>query len=81
MERALQIAHRRALEAERRIFGLLEGKEPLEIALDESIRFSPKRNATARSKSGWNTVQCQYIGQQLSAYCCACHADPYVRNQ
>ena len=45
------------------------GKETLEIALDESIQFSPKRNAMARSKRGWNTVQCQYIGQQLSAYC------------
>ena len=38
MERALQIAHRRALEAERRIFALGEENEALEIALNTSLR-------------------------------------------
>ena len=39
MERALQIAHQRAIEAERRIFGLIEEKETLEIALNDSLKF------------------------------------------
>ena len=39
MERALQIAHRRALEAERRIFALGEENEALEIALNTPLRY------------------------------------------
>lgn len=39
MERAMQIAHQRALEAERRIFALNEEKETLEIALNESLKY------------------------------------------
>ena len=69
MERALQIAHRRALEAERRIFGLLEEKETLEIALNESIRFFTVAKYNGVYKKGWTSVQCQLIGKQLSAYC------------
>ena len=69
MERALQIAHRRALEAERRIFGLLEEKETLEIALNESIQFYTVAKYNGAFKKGWNLAQCQLIGKQLSAYC------------
>ena len=68
MERALQIAHRRALEAERRIFGLLEEKETLEIALNESIQFYTVAKYTDAFKTGWNRAQCQSIGNQLAAH-------------
>ena len=69
MERALQIAHRRAIEAERRIFGLLEEKETLEIALNESIQFYTVAKYNGAFKKGWSLAQCQLIGKQLSAYC------------
>ena len=69
MERALQIAHRRAIEAERRIFGLLEEKETLEIALNESIQFYTVAKYNGAFKKGWSLAQCQVIGKQLSAYC------------
>ena len=69
MERALQIAHRRAIEAERRIFGLLEEKETLEIALNESIQFYTVAKYNAVFKKCWTLAQCQLIGKQLTAYC------------
>ena len=69
MERALQIAHRRAIEAERRIFGLLEEKETLEIALNESIQFYTVAKYNSAFKKGWTLAQCQLIGKQLTAYC------------
>ena len=69
MERALQIAHRRALEAERRIFGLLEENETLEIALNESIRFFTVANYNGAFKKGWTLAHCQSIGKQLTAFC------------
>jgi hypothetical protein len=69
MERALQIAHQRAAEAERRIFGLLEEKETLEIALNESIQFYTVAKYNSVYKKGWAMAQCQFIGKQLSAYC------------
>ena len=69
MERALQIAHRRALEAERRIFGLLEENETLEIALNESIQFFTVAKYNGVFKKSWTLAQCQVIGKQLSAYC------------
>ena len=69
MERALRIAHRRALEAERRIFSLLEENETLEIALNDSIRYFTVAKYNGAFKKGWNTTQCQLIGNQLSAYC------------
>jgi phage anti-repressor protein len=69
MERALQIAHRRAIEAERRIFGLLEEKETLEIALNESIQFFTVAKYNGVFKKSWTSAQCQLIGKQLSAYC------------
>ena len=71
MERALQIAHRRALEAERRIFGLLEEKETFEIARNESIQFYTVAKYNGAFKKGWSLAQCQLIGKQLSAYCSA----------
>ncbi len=69
MERALQIAHMRAIEAERRIFGLLEEKETLEIALNESIQFFTVAKYNSVFRKDWTLTQCQFIGKQLSAYC------------
>ena len=69
MERALQIAHRRAIMAERRILGLLEEKETLEIALNESIQFYTVAKYNGVFKKSWTLAQCQLIGKQLSAYC------------
>jgi hypothetical protein len=39
MERAFQIAHQRAVEAERRILSLTDTCESLEIALNTSLQF------------------------------------------
>ena len=69
MERALQIAHRRAIEAERRIFSLLEENETLEIALNDSIRYFTVAKYNGAFKKGWTLAQCQHVGKQLSAYC------------
>jgi anti-repressor protein len=46
MERAWQIAHARAVEAERQIFALSETNETLEIALNESLFLRKKRSRT-----------------------------------
>jgi phage anti-repressor protein len=69
MERAMQIAHQRAVEAERRIFGLLEEKETLEIALNESLQFYTVAKYNNTFHMGWNMSTCQEIGKRLSTYC------------
>jgi phage anti-repressor protein len=69
MERAMQIAHRRAIEAERRIFGLLEEKESLEIALNESLQYYTVAKYNKTFHMGWNMSECQEVGRRLSAYC------------
>jgi phage anti-repressor protein len=69
MERAMQIAHKRVVEAERRIFGLLEEKETLEIALNESLQFYTVAKYNSVFHMGWNMSTCQEIGKRLSAYC------------
>jgi len=69
MERALQIAHQRALEAERRIFALAEENETLEIALNTSLKFFTVAKYNKTFHMGWSLSQCQGIGKQLTAYC------------
>ena len=69
MERALQIAHRRALEAERRIFALGEENEALEIALNTSLRYYTVAKYNKTFNQGWSLTQCQAIGKRLTAYC------------
>lgn len=69
MERALQIAHQRALEAERRIFALADENESLEIALNTSLRFYTVAKYNRVFKKGWSLPQCQAIGRHLTAYC------------
>jgi anti-repressor protein len=69
MERALQIAHQRAMEAERRIFALAEENESLEIALNTSLRFYTVAKYNKTFGKGWSLTQCQVIGRRLTAYC------------
>jgi phage anti-repressor protein len=69
MERAMQIAHRRAVEAERRIMKLADENETLEIALNTSIQFYTVAKYNNEFKMGWNMRKCQEIGKRLSAYC------------
>jgi len=69
MERALQIAHRRAIEAERRIFALTEENETLEIALNTSLKFYPVARYNNTFKMGWDRERCKAIGKSLTAYC------------
>lgn len=69
MERALQIAHRRAIEAERRILALAEENETLEIALNTSLHFYTVAKYNKMFNMNWNLPQCQAIGKRLSAYC------------
>jgi hypothetical protein len=69
MERALTIAHRRAAEAERRIFALAEENETLEIALNASLRFYTVAKYNKTFNKGWNMARCQAIGRRLTAYC------------
>jgi phage anti-repressor protein len=69
MERALQIAHKQAIEAERRIFGLLEEKEDLEIALNESLQYYTVAKYNNTFRMGWNMSTCQKIGKRLTSYC------------
>lgn len=69
MERALQIAHRRAIEAERRILALAVENETLEIALNTSLQFYTVAKYNKMFNMNWNLPQCQAIGKRLSAYC------------
>ena len=69
MERALQIAQQKAIEAERKIFALVEENETLEIALNTSLKFYTVAKYNRTFNMGWNLKQCQRIGKRLSAYC------------
>lgn len=69
MERAMQIAHQRALEAERRIFALNEEKETLEIALNESLKYYTVAKYNKIFHKRWNMEQCQKIGKEIAGYC------------
>ena len=69
MERALQIAHQKALEAERKIFGLIEEKETLEIALNESLQYYTVAKYNKKFHKKWDMEQCQKIGKEIAAYC------------
>ena len=69
MERAMQIAHQRAVEAERRILGLLEEKEVLEIALNESLQYYTVAKYNKKFHKRWSMEQCQKIGKGIAGYC------------
>ena len=69
MERALQIAKQRAIEAERRILALSVENETLEIALNDSLKYYTVAKYNKVFKMNWTLSQCQAIGKSLSAYC------------
>ncbi len=69
MERALQIAHQRSIEAQRRIMALSEENESLGIALNSALLFYTVAKYNKSFGMGWNLTQSQTIGKQLSAYC------------
>lgn len=69
VERALHIAHQRAIEAESRILSLTVENETLEIALNTSLQFYTVAKYNKVFSRNWSLSQCQTIGKQLSAYC------------
>ncbi|MDR2647801.1 MAG: antA/AntB antirepressor family protein [Oscillospiraceae bacterium] len=69
MERALQIAHQKAVEAEHRIFELSQNNAALEIALNQSLRYYTVAKYNNTFGKAWNLTQCQQIGKALSVYC------------
>ena len=69
MERALQIAHRRTLEAEKKIFCLQSENETLEIALNTSLQYYTVARYNREFSKRWNMKQCQQIGKQMTGYC------------
>ena len=69
MERALAIAHRRAIEAERRIFALSAENEELATALNTSLEYWTVMKYNTKKNKRWSMQQCQSIGRRMSAYC------------
>lgn len=69
MERALAIAHRRAIEAERRIFALSAENEELATALNTSLEYWTVMKYNTQKNKRWSMQQCQSIGRRMSAYC------------
>jgi len=69
MERALTIAHKRAVEAERRIFALSAENEELAIALNTSLEYWTVMKYNSEMGKKWTMRQCQSIGRRMSAFC------------
>lgn len=69
MERALAIAHQRALEAERRIFALSAENEELAVALNTSLEYWTVMKYNTAKNMQWTMQQCQGIGRRMSAFC------------
>jgi phage anti-repressor protein len=69
MERALQIARQRALEAERKIMGLAERNETLETELNISNSYCTVAKYNTMHSKNWDIHQCQFIGKGLSMFC------------
>ena len=69
MERALQIAHQRAIEAERRIFELEEENETLEISLNQSLKYYTVAKYNKEFQKKWDMKQCRKIGKEMVCYC------------
>jgi phage anti-repressor protein len=69
MERALTIAHQRAIEAEHRIISLTTENEELAIALNTSLDYWTVMKYNTEMNKKWTMGQCQIIGRRMSAYC------------
>ena len=69
MERALQIAHQRAVAAERRILCLEDKVDELEVSLNQSLQYYTVAKYNKKFHKRWNMEQCQRIGKQMAYYC------------
>jgi phage anti-repressor protein len=69
MERALQIARRKSLEAERKIMALAERNERLEAELNISDKYCTVAKYNALHGKNWDIHQCQFIGKGLTLFC------------
>jgi len=69
MERALQIAHQKVIESERRIFELKEENETLEIALNQSLQYYTVAKYNKEFQKKWDMKQCRKIGKEMVCYC------------
>lgn len=69
MERALTIAHARAIEAEKRILSLTSENEELAIALNTSLEYWTVMKYKSENHLSWNMQQCQSIGRLMTAFC------------
>ena len=69
MERALQIAHQKVIESERRIFELEEENETLEIALNQSLQYYTVAKYNKEFQKKWDLKKCRKIGKEMVCYC------------
>lgn len=69
MERAMQIAHRRAIEAERRIMQLQNDVETLQISLNESLQYYTVAEYNKEFRKKWDMATCKKIGKGLTIFC------------
>ena len=69
MERALQIAHRQALEDHKRIMQLEEDKENLQISLNQSLQYYTVAKYNKEFHKKWNLQECKRIGKALTIFC------------
>lgn len=69
MERALQIAHKQALEDRKRIMQLEEDKENLQISLNQSLHYYTVAKYNKEFHKKWNLQECKQIGKALTIFC------------
>ena len=76
MERALQIAHQRVVEVEKRLFDktkeneiLKEENETLEIALNQSLQYYTVAKYNKEFQKKWDMKQSRKIGKEMVCYC------------
>lgn len=69
MERALQIAHKQALEDRKRIMQLEEDKENLQISLNQSLQYYTVAKYNKEFHKKWNLQECKRIGKALTIFC------------
>ena len=69
MERALQIAHKQALEDRKRIMQLEEDKENLQISLNQSLQYYTVAQYNKEFHKKWNLQECKRIGKALTIFC------------
>ena len=68
IDRALQIAQKKAFESDRQILPLTEENKTFVIALNTSLQFYAIAKYNKTYSIGWNLTQVEAIGKQISAY-------------